>query len=102
VALLLHLPAFVLPTEAERGGATRVQELAGGASYDERERTGGREVVWEVARDGVGSMACSEGVFIGQETGGGDGQKVAGAGGLATCNGNAGRGGLGSMLESAA
>jgi hypothetical protein len=43
-------------------------------------------------------MACSEGVFIGQEAGGRDGQKVAGAGGLATYNGNAERGGLGSVL----
>jgi hypothetical protein len=51
---------------AERGGATRVQELAGGAGYDERERTEGREVVWEVAGDGVGSMVCSEGGFIGR------------------------------------
>jgi hypothetical protein len=30
---------------AERGDATRVQELAGGAGYDERERAEGREVV---------------------------------------------------------
>jgi hypothetical protein len=86
---------------AERGGATRVQELAGGAGYVEQERTGGREIVWELAGDGVGSIVCSEGLFIGQEAGGGDGQKVAGAGGgggLATCNCNAGRGGLGSVL----
>jgi hypothetical protein len=69
-ALLLHLPAPVLPTAAERGGATRVQELAGGAGYDERERTKGREVVWEVARDGVGSMVCSEGGFYRPERAG--------------------------------
>jgi hypothetical protein len=66
-ALLLHFPASVRPTEAERGGATRVQELAGGAGYVERERTGGREVVWELAGDGVSSLVCSEGLFIGQK-----------------------------------
>jgi hypothetical protein len=43
-ALLLHFPASVRPTEAERGGATRVQELAGGAGYVERERTGGERL----------------------------------------------------------
>jgi hypothetical protein len=46
----------------------------------------------------VGSTACSEGVFIGQEAGGRDGQKVASAGALATCKGNAGRGSLGGVL----
>jgi hypothetical protein len=70
VALLLHLPASVLPTVAERGGATRVQELAGGAGYDERERTEGREVVWKVAGDGVGLMVCSEGAFYRPERAG--------------------------------
>jgi hypothetical protein len=51
------------------------------------ERTGGREVVWELARDGVGSTACSEEAFIGQEAGGKDGQKVAGAGGSGDVHG---------------
>jgi hypothetical protein len=97
-ALLLHFPASVRPTDDERGGATRVQELTGGAGYVERERTGGREVVWELPGDGVGSTACSEGAFIGQEAGGRGVQKVAGAGGLAMCIGDAGRGGLGSVL----
>jgi hypothetical protein len=65
---------------AESGGATRVQELAGGAGYDKRERTRGREVVWEVARDGVGSIVCSEGLFIGRSGLERGVQKVAGAG----------------------
>jgi hypothetical protein len=66
---------------AERGGATRFQELTSVDGYCEREGAEGRKVVWEVAGEGVGSMVCSEGLFIGQEAGGGDGQKVAGAGG---------------------
>jgi hypothetical protein len=51
---------------AERGGATRVQELAGVDGYYERERAEGRKVVWEVAGEGVGSMVCSKGLFIGR------------------------------------
>jgi hypothetical protein len=86
-ALLLHFPASVRPTEAERGGATRVQELAGVDGYCERERTGGREDVWELAGDGVGSTACSEGAFIGQEGAGRGVQKVAGAGGSGDVHG---------------
>jgi hypothetical protein len=87
--LLLHLPPFVLPTVAERGGATRAQKLAGVDIYSYRERTEEGEVVWEVAGDGVSSMECSKGVFIGQE---GAGARVS-SGGLA---GNfPGRGGSG-------
>jgi hypothetical protein len=37
----------------ERGGAPRVQYLAGVASFDEPERERGREAVWEVAGDEV-------------------------------------------------
>jgi hypothetical protein len=74
---------------AERGGATRIQKLAGVDVYSYRERTEEGEVVWEVAGDGVSSMECSEGVFIGQE---GAGARVS-SGGLA---GNfPGRGGSG-------
>jgi hypothetical protein len=78
-ALLIHLPPSVLPTVAKRGGATRAQKLAGIDVYSYRERTEEGEVAWEVAGDGVSSMECSEGVFIGQEAGSGGGQKVAGA-----------------------
>jgi hypothetical protein len=97
-ALLLHFPASVSPTEARRGGTTLVQELAGGVGYVERKRTGGREDVWEAAGAGVSSLMCSEGLFIGRKARDGDVQMVAGAGALATCKGNAGRGGFGSVL----
>jgi hypothetical protein len=77
------------------GGANRVQELAGVVGYDERERTEGRENVWEVAGDGVRSKESSEGVFIGRsglERGCPEGR------GPAAYNVNARRGGLGSVL----
>jgi hypothetical protein len=93
--LLLHFPASVRPTVAERGDATRVQELAGGAGYHEREGAERREVVWEVAGDGVGSIVCSEGLFIGRS---GLSRRWPVRGGLAMCIGDAGRGGLGSVL----
>jgi hypothetical protein len=55
---------------SSNGGRTRWrhprQKLAGVDGYGERERTEEGEVVWEVAEDGVGSMACSEGGFIGR------------------------------------
>jgi hypothetical protein len=72
--------------------------FAGGAGYVERERAGRREGVWELAGNGVRSIVCSEGAFIGQEVGGEGGQKVAGAGALATSTGNTGCGGLASVL----
>jgi hypothetical protein len=72
--------------------------FAGGAGYVERERAGRREGVWELAGNGVRSIVCSKGAFIGQEVGGEGGQKVAGAGALATSTGNTGRGGLASVL----
>jgi hypothetical protein len=83
---------------AESGGATRVQELTGGAGYGEREQTGGREVVWEVVGDGVGAIVCSEGLFIGRSGLERGVQKVAGAGVWRCATGKAGRGGLGSVL----
>jgi hypothetical protein len=51
--LLLQFPASACSTEAERGSASRVQYLAGGAGYVERERAVRREVVWEIAGSGV-------------------------------------------------
>jgi hypothetical protein len=65
-ALLVHLPSSVPPTAAGCGGATRAQKLTGVDGYGYRERTEEGEVVWEVAGDGVSSMACSEGAFIGR------------------------------------
>jgi hypothetical protein len=47
--LLLRFPAAACSGVVERGGALRVQYLAGMASVDEPEREGGREVVWAVA-----------------------------------------------------
>jgi hypothetical protein len=63
------------------------RSFAGSASYVKQERAGRREGVWELAGDGVRSIMCSDGAFIGQEVGGEGGQKVAGAGALATCDG---------------
>jgi hypothetical protein len=54
--LLLQFPASACSTEAERGGASRVQYLAGGAGDVERERAGRREDVWERAGSGVSSF----------------------------------------------
>jgi hypothetical protein len=88
----------VRPAAAERGGAACVQKLVGGAGNIEQERAGEREVVWELAGSRVSSNACSEGLFIGQGVGDKGGQKVAGAGALATCVGDAGRGGLACVL----
>jgi hypothetical protein len=51
--LLLQFLASACSTEAERGGAFRVQYLAGGAGDVERERAGISEGVWEVAGSGV-------------------------------------------------
>jgi hypothetical protein len=47
--LLLQFPASACSTEAERGGAFRVQYLAGGAGDVERERAERSEGIWEVA-----------------------------------------------------
>jgi hypothetical protein len=67
--LRLQFPASACSTEAERGGAFRVQYLAGGAGDVERERAGRSEGVWEIAGSGVSSIVCSAGVFIGQRGG---------------------------------
>jgi hypothetical protein len=47
--LLLRFPAAACSGVVERGGALRIQYLAGVASVDEPEREGGSECVWEVA-----------------------------------------------------
>jgi hypothetical protein len=49
VHLLLRFPAAACSQVVERGGAPRVQYLAGVASVDEPERAGLNERVWEVA-----------------------------------------------------
>jgi hypothetical protein len=54
LARLLHqFPVSACSPEAERGGALRVQYLAGGAGDVELERAGRGEGVWEVAGSGV-------------------------------------------------
>jgi hypothetical protein len=56
-ARLLHqFPVSACSPEAERGGALRVQYLAGGAGDVELERAGRGEGVWEVAGSGVSSL----------------------------------------------
>jgi hypothetical protein len=94
-ARLVHLPPSVPPTAAERGGAARAQKLAGVDGYGYREGYEEGDDVWEVAADGVSSMACSEGVFIGR-SGLARGWPKVGVRRRATFN--AGRGGLGSVL----
>jgi hypothetical protein len=54
--LLLQFLASACSTEAERGGAFRVQYLAGEAGDVERGRAGRSEGVWEVAGSGVCSF----------------------------------------------
>jgi hypothetical protein len=49
VRLLLRFPAAAGSQVVELGGALRVQYLAGLASFDEPERAGLNEHVWEVA-----------------------------------------------------
>jgi hypothetical protein len=54
--LLHQFPASACSTEAERGGAFRVQYLAGRAGDVERERAMRGEDVWELAGSGVSSF----------------------------------------------
>jgi hypothetical protein len=51
--LLLRFPAAACSRVVERGGALRVQYLAGVAGVDEPEREGERDGVWAVAGSGV-------------------------------------------------
>jgi hypothetical protein len=51
--LLLRFPAAACSGVVERGGALRVQYLAGVAGVDKPEQEGGREVVWAVAGSGA-------------------------------------------------
>jgi hypothetical protein len=51
--LLLRFPAAACSRVVERGGAPRVQYLAGVAGVDELEQAGRNECVWEVAGDGA-------------------------------------------------
>jgi hypothetical protein len=48
-----QFPAAACSREVERGGALRIQYLAGDAGVDEPEREGGRDGVWAVAGSGV-------------------------------------------------
>jgi hypothetical protein len=80
-ARLLHqFPASACSPEAERGGALRVQYLAGGAGDVKLEREGRGEGVWEVAGSGASWFVWSAGPFTGRRDEGEGVQWVAGAG----------------------
>jgi hypothetical protein len=64
--LLLRFPAAACSGVVERGGALRVQYLAGVAGVDELEQAGRNERVWEVAGDGASWFVRSAGPFIGR------------------------------------
>jgi hypothetical protein len=97
-SLLLRFPAAACSGVVERGGAPRVQYLAGVAGFDEPEREGGREGVWAVAGSEASVSVWSAGVFIGRSVGEESVQYLTGAGALATLEGRSGHGGLGGVL----